>query len=121
PKLIFGVPFTDITMKLFRWWIPRWVRDRIIAFLVTLVHGRMTQFGFRPVTKKDHTTSSAVVMSHIAYQRIVVKNEISAIDGQRITFSDGTTETFDVLIGATGYITDLPFIPPNVLTVENNW
>lgn len=120
PKLIFGRPFTDVTMKLYRRWIPDWLRRRLIAFLVYLVHGRMTDLGFKPLTRRAHPTTSAVLIQHIAYRRVTVKQGIDRIEGKRIYFNDGTDEEFDVMIAATGYLIDLPFIPPSVVAVENN-
>lgn len=120
PKLIFGHPFTDVTLNLYKRWIPDWLRRRLITALVHLVHGRMTELGFKPLTKRTHPTSSAVVVQHIAYRRIVVKQGIQRIDGNRITFSDGTSDEFDVLIGATGYLIDLPFIQPSMVPVKDN-
>lgn len=120
PKLIFGRPFTDVTLKLYKTWIPDWLRRRIIAGLVYAVHGRMTDLGFKPLTKRAHPTTSAVVVQHIAYRRIVVKQGIKQIEGKRIHFSDGTSDEFDVLIGATGYLIDLPFIPPSIVPIKDN-
>jgi dimethylaniline monooxygenase (N-oxide forming) len=120
PKMIFGIPFTDITLKLFKPWIPPKVRKTILAFLVRLVHGRMEQYGFRPVTERVHTTSNAVFMHHVAYNRVRIKHEIQRIEGKRIFFSDGTSEEFDVIIGATGYTFDLPFIASDIVEVKAN-
>lgn len=120
PKLIFGVPFTDLTMKLYRRWIPDKLRRRIIAFLVFLVHGRMTDLGFKPLTRRAHPTTSAVVVQHIAYRRIIVKQGVSRIEGQRIHFVDGSSEEFDTLIACNGYEIDLPFISPDIVPVRNN-
>ncbi len=120
PKLIFGYAFTDITMKLYRKWIPDAVRRRVIAFLVYLIHGRMTDLGFKPLTQRAHPTTSAVVVPHIAYRRILVKQGIERIEGRRIFFNDGTSDEFDTLIACTGYLIDLPMIPPSVLEVKDN-
>lgn len=120
PKLIFGHAFTDVTMKLYRKWIPDWLRRSVIAFLVFLVHGRMTDLGFKPLTRRAHPTTSAVVVQHIAYRRIVVKQGIERIDGKRIFFSDGTDDEFDTVIACTGYEIDLPFVAPDVLQVKDN-
>lgn len=120
PKLIFGVPFTDLTMKLYQPWVPDWLRRRIIEFLVFLVHGRMTALGFKPLTRRAHPTTSAVVVQHIAYRRIVVKQGITRIDGRRVHFDDGTSEEFDTVIACTGYQIDMPFVAPEVLQVKNN-
>lgn len=120
PKLIFGVPFTDLTMKLYRRWIPDRLRRALIRFLVYLVHGRMTDLGFKPLTQRAHPTTSAVVVQHIAYRRITVKQGIDRIDGRRITFVDGSSAEFDVMIACTGYLIDLPFVPASVVPVRDN-
>jgi dimethylaniline monooxygenase (N-oxide forming) len=120
PKLMFGRAFTDITAQIQRPWIPRPLRQKLIRFLVWLAHGDMTALGFKPATALSHVTSNATVTTDIAYRRIMVKQGIDAVDGHRITFSDGTTEEFDTLIAATGYRIDLDFLPPEVVRVEDN-
>lgn len=120
PKLIFGIPVTDITEHLYRRWIPDAVRRRILRSIVWMAHGRMTDYGFKPLTKRAHATSSATAVMHIAYHRIKVKQGIDHIDGNRIHFVDGSADEFDTLIAATGYLIDLPFIPSSVLEVKDN-
>lgn len=120
PKIMFGVPFTDITMRLYRWWIPAKVRQKVLNALVYIAHGDLTKHGFRPVTKRVHTTSNALFVHHVAYRRIDVKNEIADVQGQTIHFSDGTSDEFDALIAATGYEIDMPFMDPKVVSTRNN-
>jgi len=120
PKLIFGRPFTDISSKLQRPWIPYSVRRNILKFLTWLVHGNMQRLGFKKPDKRIHTTSNATIVTDLAYRRIDLKLGITKIEGRTIHFEDGTSDDFDVLIGATGYITDLPFIKPEVIAVGDN-
>ena len=120
PKLIFGFAFTDITMKLYKKWIPDRLRRNIIAFLVYLMHGRMTDLGFKPLTMRAHPTTSAVLVQHVAYKRVLVKQGIDRIEGRRIFFSDGSSDEFDTLIAANGYRIDLPFISPDIVPVKDN-
>ncbi|MEA2911018.1 MAG: hypothetical protein QOJ15_3099 [Bradyrhizobium sp.] len=120
PKLIFGHPFTDVTMKLYKPWVPDRLRRWIIRNLVHLLHGRMSDLGFKPLTQRAHPTTSAVLIPHVAYRRVIVKQGIEKVEGKRIFFSDGTNDEFDVLIAATGYLIDLPFIPPSIVPIENN-
>lgn len=120
PKLMFGRAFTDITAHIQHPWLPRGLRQRIIRFLVWLVHGDMTKLGFKRPTELTHVTSNATVVTDIAYRRIEVKQGITAVEGKRISFADGTSEEFDTLIAATGYEIDLDFIPPEVLAVKDN-
>lgn len=120
PKLMFGRAFTDITARIQRPWIPRPLRRRIIRLLVWLAHGDMTKLGFKRPTALTHVTSNATVVADIAYRRIAVKQGIESINGSRIRFVDGSEETFDVLIGATGYRIDLDFVPKEILSPEEN-
>ena len=120
PKLMFGRAFTDITAQIQRPWIPRALRRRLIRFLVWLMHGDITRLGFKRPDTLTHVTSNATVVTDIAYRRIVVKQGIDKIEGSDITFADGTTEPFDVLIAATGYEIDLDFVPPEIVPVTDN-
>jgi dimethylaniline monooxygenase (N-oxide forming) len=120
PKLIFGRPFTDFTIKLEHKWVPGWLRNRITSTLVRLFHGRMTDLGFKALSQRAHTTSSAVLVQHIVYDRITVKQGIDRIEGKRIHFVDGSSEEFDVLIAATGYQIELPFISDSIVPIKDN-
>lgn len=120
PKLIFGKPFTDFTGKLDHGWIPDWLRRRIIAFFIRLFHGRMTDLGFKPLAKRAHSLSNAVLVQHITYRRIEVKTGIKLIAGKMITFDDGSSEEFDVIIASTGYLYDIPFLSQDVVSTKDN-
>ena len=120
PKLMFGRAFTDITAQIQRPWIPRRLRQKLVRLLVWLVHGDMTRLGFRPATELSHVTSNATVVTDIAYRRIEVKQGITAVEGTTLRFADGSAESFDVLIAATGYAIDLDFIPGDILQVQDN-
>ena len=120
PKLLFGRAFTDITARIQRPWIPRALRRRITRFLAWLAHGDITRLGFKSPETLTHVTSNATVVTDIAYRRIAVKQSISAVEGKTIRFADGTSEEFDVLIAATGYLIDLDFIAPEVLRFSDN-
>lgn len=120
PKLIFGKPFTDLSMRLQRPWIPYGVRRRLIQMMTWLVHGDMQQLGFKKPDKRVHTTSNGTIVTDIAYRRITVKQGIEQIRGKRIFFADGSDDEFDVLIGATGYTTDLSFIAGGVVEQDDN-
>jgi dimethylaniline monooxygenase (N-oxide forming) len=120
PKLLFGLPFTDITHKIQRRWLPASLRRRLIHALVWIAHGDMTKLGFKKLTEQAHVTSNATVVTHIAYDRIHVKQGIDRIEGRRIHFVDGTSDEFDTLIAATGYLIDLPFIAPDIVPVMDN-
>jgi len=120
PKLFCGIPFTDITRRIQRHWIPGWLRRKVTGILTYLVHGDMKKLGFRPMEKRVHTTSNGTIVTDIAYSRITVKHEIEKIDGKTLHFADGTSEEFDTIIAATGYQIQLPFISRKIVPLENN-
>ena len=120
PKLLFGLPFTSISSKFQKTWIPYGLRRRVIRFLTWLAHGDMERLGFKPPDRRVHTTSNGTIVTDIAYRRIEVKQGIDRIDGQTIHFSDGSAGEFDVLIAATGYLTDLPFLSPDIVPLGDN-
>ena len=120
PKLFCGIPFTDITHKIQRRWIPSWLRRKLTAMLTYLAHGSMTNLGFKPLDKRAHVTSNGTLVTDIAYNRITVKQGIKRIDGRTIHFVDATSENFDTLIAATGYLIDLPFISSEIVPIQDN-
>lgn len=120
PKLIFGRPFWDAVKPFYKPWVPAAVRSRVLQFLVWVVHGRMTGLGFGTQAKKVHASSNANIINHLHYRRVIAKSGIEKIDGQTLTFGDGTSEDFDTLIAATGYLIDLDFIPASVIEPKDN-
>jgi hypothetical protein len=67
--------------------------------------------GFRTPHTRTHPISHPTLISHIAWKRIGVKPGIASIAGQEVRFVDGTAETFDAIIAATGYVTEFPYLP----------
>ena len=120
PKLIFGRPFWDAAKPFYKPWVPAAVRNWVLSFLVWVVHGRMTGLGFGTQQKKVHASSNANIINHIHYRRVIVKPGIDRIDGKTITFPDGTSEEFDCLIAATGYLIDLDFFAKEVIAPTDN-
>lgn len=120
PKLIFGRPFWDAMKPFYKPWVPSFVRDRVLRFLVWVVHGRMNGLGFGTQQKKVHASSNANIINHIYYRRVIVKSGIDKFEGKTLTFPDGSSEEFDCLIAATGYLIDLDFMTKDVIEPKDN-
>lgn len=123
PKLMFGMPFTEVTRKIQRPWIPAAIRRRVTAFLAWVAHGDLIKLGFAPRTpERLHVTSNGTIVNDIAYSRVKLKQDIQAIEGQTIHFNDGTSADYDALIAATGYKAHLPFMADGLIEgdPENN-
>ena len=53
-------------------------------------------------------------------RRIEVKHGVDRIEGRKIRFTDGTSDEFDILVAATGYLIDLPFLSEEIVPRANN-
>lgn len=115
PKFVLGVPLVWLEMMAKRRWLPRntnlWVRK----LATRLVHGRMEKWGFRTPKGRTHPISHATLINHIAYRRVHVKPGVRDVEGRVVTFDDGSREEFDVMICATGYLMDFPFLPEGLV------
>ena len=54
---------------------------------------------------------SGKVLDLVDYEKLVPKGSIIECKGKEVTFSDGTTQEFDVIIMSTGYKVKFPFLP----------
>ncbi|SED93966.1 Predicted flavoprotein CzcO associated with the cation diffusion facilitator CzcD [Rhizobiales bacterium GAS188] len=120
PKLLFGMPFTDVTSRLSHPLIPQWLGRAVTNALIRVIQGPMERLGFKPLKGRSHALSNATIVQHIAYRRVEVKHDIEAVEGRTIGFSDGSKAEFDTLIAATGYVIDLPFLSDSVMPVRDN-
>ena len=80
-----------------------------------MVWGRMEDYGIKMPDKKAHPISNQFFLSQLKYGRVHLKGAIKAVDGETVTFADGTSEDFDTLIAATGYTVEFPFIEKELL------
>ncbi len=64
-----------------------------------------------------HPIMNSQILFHIGHGDIAPKPDIARIDGDRVYFQDGSSEIVDVIIWATGYRVNLPFLS----TQTFNW
>lgn len=117
PRLLFGVPTSRVLAKVERTWMPWPVRRTLRVLLAAVAHGRMERWGLTTPTKRTHPTGHATIMAHAAYGRVEFRPGIERIAGREVTFVDGRREEFDVMLAATGYDVDLPFLSPDIVPV----
>jgi hypothetical protein len=96
------------------------MRRTIREALTRIVHGRMEQWGFVTPKSRTHPTSHPSLMSHFVWDRIKAKPGIASVKEQEVTFVDGTSETYDSVIVATGYQVDLPFLAPQLRPLDGH-
>ena len=121
PKYIFGKPVDQIaqTMK----YIPLAWQRKVAGLLLRLVAGRMESYG---LPKPDHNLLEAhpTVSSEFLYKTgsgdIRIQPDIKRLDGNLVHFLDGTSDTFDIIICATGYKIKFPFFDSAFLNPVHN-
>jgi hypothetical protein len=58
-------------------------------------------------------------LNAIRLGRVKPRPAIDHVDGNAVTFVDGTTGTYDLIVAATGFNTTFPFLPDGLITVKD--
>jgi hypothetical protein len=121
PRMMFGVPQSRILKMVERPFLPWRVRVWTRIMLTRIFHGRMEQWGLTTPKTRTHPISHPTLMAQMAWGNIKIKPGIDHAEGRDVHFTDGTTETIDAIVGATGYLTDLPFLPADKNPLAGTW
>src|SRR5699024_6162622 len=82
--------------------------------------GDPARFGFpRPDYKiyESHPIVNTAILGHLGQGDLRIRSDIDRFDDRRAHFRDGTTGEYDMVLLATGYTLDYPFVDPAAL----NW
>jgi len=110
PKFIMGKP-TDIYNHEMRW-VPEWIARPLRKVSLRLQIGSYRQYGLEDPdfhVKYDHPTVNSELLYFLRHGKVHPRKGILQIAGNRVTFEDGVTEAYDVIIAATGYKIATPF------------
>lgn len=110
PRMLFGAPTARTLGRISKPWVPWLVQRTAMRAISRVVHGPMEKWGLQTPKTRTHPATTAMFMTHVAYDRIAVRPGISSIFGHTVTFTDGRSEEFDTIIGATGYVVDLAIL-----------
>jgi len=118
PKYVFGKPADAIGGKLT---FPRPIKQKIDSVLLGFFTGDPENFGFpKPDHKlyESHPIVNSLILYHIGHGDINVKKDIKEFAGKTVHFKDGTSEDYDMILLATGYKLNYPFIDQKLLNWE---
>ena len=119
PKFFMGRPI-DVAAKDMEM-LPKFVRKWIQLLTWKLQVGNITHYGLEKPehhVTKAHPTVNSELLYKIKHGKVHPRRGIQQIDGQTVTFSDGTVEQFDVLLAATGYKISTPFFDDDFINYE---
>jgi cation diffusion facilitator CzcD-associated flavoprotein CzcO len=122
PKYLLGIPLDQWTSDAMEY-LPVALRQVLFRLLTWLTVGDQSRYGVPTPDHQmmqAHPTVSQELLAHVGHGRIAIKPNIAWVNGERVAFEDGTREAFDTIIYATGYHITFPFLPDEVLRVDDN-
>jgi len=120
PKFIFGRPTDRIGDMLHRLRLPLALRRWLINLFLKIVVGSPKRFKLpRPDHRlfETHPIINSLLLYYLGHGDITPKPDIQRLDGNTVYFTDGSHDRFDLIIYATGYNLDFPFLDKQWL----NW
>lgn len=117
PKFILGKP-TDTFGGAIR--LPRRLKQLVDGLLVRALVGKPSQYGLPDPDYRlyeSHPVMNSLVLHHIGHGDIRPRGDVTAVNGQSVTFANGEQAEYDLILMATGYKLDYPFIARD----ELNW
>jgi hypothetical protein len=121
PRMFLGVPTSRVLGRLEKPWMPWALRRRMRELIARMAHGRMEQWGFVTPKTRTHPAGHHLLIGHFIWNRIKAKPGIAKINGDMVTFVDGTVKRFDSMIAATGYEVHLPFLSEGLSPMKGRW
>ena len=121
PKYVFGRPADQVFKTNPR--LPLGLQRRMARLLPRLVAGRMEDFGLPTPDHQfleAHPTVSSELLLRLGSGDAVAKPNVDELLGDRVRFADGTVETVDAIVYATGYKISFPFLHPGFLSAPGN-
>src|SRR5262245_38876827 len=118
PKFILGFPTGDVISYAEMVPLPRLVRRWLFQSVLWLVQGPPSRYRMPdPDYSLDeaHPTMTDEIPRLVAHGDLVVKREIAGYEGDRVLFKDGTAETVDTIVFATGYEPVVPFVEEGLI------
>ncbi|MFN3581755.1 MAG: flavin-containing monooxygenase [Pseudomonas sp.] len=110
PKFIKGKPTDTLGGKLK---LPRPLKQRLDAALIRLLSGKPSDYGLPDPDYRlyeSHPVMNSLILHHLGHGDIKARRDISRIDGNTVHFSDGQSGEYDLILQATGYLLDYPFV-----------
>jgi cation diffusion facilitator CzcD-associated flavoprotein CzcO len=117
PKFILGKP-TDTFGGAIK--LPRRLKQLIDGLLVRALLGKPSQYGLPDPDYRlyeSHPVMNSLVLHHIGHGDIQPRGDIRKVEGKTVTFANGESAEYDLILQATGYQLDYPFID----RAELNW
>ncbi len=123
PKYLFGRPLDQIGVNSLTPVLPFAFRRAILMAIYRVGVGKVQDYGLPEPDHKlgeAHPTISADFLNRIAHGELTWKPNITALEGDRVRFEDGSAEQIDVIVWCTGYKVAFPFFDEEFMCAPDN-
>ena len=110
PKFIKGKPTDTLGGKLK---LPRKLKQRVDAAMIRMIMGKPSDYGLPDPDYRmyeSHPVVNSLILHHLGHGDIKARRDINSMAGNKVTFVDGESGEYDLILLATGYQLDYPFI-----------
>ncbi len=119
PKFFLGQP-TDTFNKGLQW-LPGFLKKVAHKISLRIQLGRYRDYGLEEPDyelTRSHPTLNSELLYKIRHGKVHPRKGIKSISGTEVTFRDGHSESYDVVLAATGYKIALPFFADDFINYE---
>ena len=123
PKYILGKPLDRVAAGWMWRWLPRPLFQKMFGLAIRMTRGRLSRFGLPDPghgVLAQHPTISSDLLNLLGHGKIHVQRNVRALDGDSVSFVDGSSEKFDVIVYATGYHIRFPFLDSDIVDTTEN-
>ncbi|SDT20082.1 flavin-containing monooxygenase [Actinoplanes derwentensis] len=111
PKYLFGRP-ADATAAALAG-LPWRLRQRIAETMLRLAVGTPQRYGLPAPAGgllQNHPTVSDTILHRLTHGEVLPRPGLERLDRDRVVFTDGDSESVDLIVWATGYRVHIPFL-----------
>ncbi len=120
PKYILGKPSDTLNEGKA---MPAWIKTRVDGKVIRMITGNPARLGFpEPEGRiyETHPVMNTLVLYHAGHGDIKVRGDVARFDGDEAVFKDGSRGQYDMVMLATGYKLNYPFIDVRELNWRGN-
>ncbi|MFJ4999445.1 flavin-containing monooxygenase [Microbacterium sp. NPDC088619] len=110
PRYLFGKPSDTLNQGRP---LPARLKQAVDSRVLRAFTGDPVRFGFpKPGYRiyESHPIVNTMVLDHLGQGDLRIRSDIDRFDGSTVRFRDGTSDDYDLVLLATGYTLDYPFV-----------
>ncbi|MBU2531850.1 MAG: NAD(P)-binding domain-containing protein [Alphaproteobacteria bacterium] len=119
PKTAFGRALTDLPI----WWLPVPIQRLLLRGIIAVMIGDYRRYGLKKPDHRifdRHPTYGTDLLNYLRLGTVKPREEIARFEGNTVRFKDGSVKQYDMVVAATGYTYEFPFLPKGLIEVQND-